>query len=152
MDAPTDSARAVRVASDEREDGSDHRELALVSLTVPDDIARAAAAIVDAALSETGEAAPEAGPVEAGLSQAGRSEAGLSEPQRAMLEFERKWWRQGGAKEQAIRDTCGLTPTRYYQALNGVLESPAAMRYDPALVHRLLRLRAQATRGRRLLD
>jgi Protein of unknown function (DUF3263) len=100
---------------------------------VPDDVALAAAAIVDAALSEAGEAA-------------------LTEPQRAMLDFERQWWRQGGAKDQAIRDTFGLTPTRYYQALNGVLELPAAMRYDAALVHRLLRVRADATRGRRLLD
>ena len=101
--------------------------------SLPDDVALAAAAIVDAALGE-------------------ESEPGLTAPQRAMLDFERQWWRQGGAKEQAIRDTFGLTPTRYYQALNGVIELPAAMHYDAALVQRLLRLRAGATRARRLLD
>jgi Protein of unknown function (DUF3263) len=96
-----------------------------LELSVPAEVARDAASIVDAALTE---------------------------PQRAMLDFERGWWRQGGAKEQAIRDTFGLTPTRYYQTLNGVLELPAAMSYDPTLVHRLLRLRTEASRGRRALD
>ena len=104
-------------------------------LALPADVARDAAAIVDAALR-----APAAG------------DACLTEPQRALLDFERQWWRRGGAKDQAIRDTFGMTPTRYYQALNGVLELPEAMRYDAALVHRLLRLRAEATRGRRMLD
>ena len=103
-------------------------------LALPADVARDAAAIVDAAL---GAAAPG---------------GGLTAPQKALLDFERQWWRRGGAKDQAIRDTFGLTPTRYYQALNGVLELPAAMSYDATLVHRLLRLRADATRGRRLLD
>ena len=78
--------------------------------------------------------------------------AELPPRQRAMLDFERQWWRRAGAKEQAIRDTFGLTPTRYYQALNGVLDLPAAMSYDAALVHRLQRVRAEASRGRRRLD
>jgi hypothetical protein len=68
-----------------------------------------------------------------------------------MLDFERQWWRRSGAKEQAIRDTFGMTPARYYQALNRLLDLPAAMRYDAALVHRLQRLRDTA-RSRRLLD
>ena len=67
-----------------------------------------------------------------------------------MLEFERQWWRQPGAKEQAIRDTFGITPTRYYQGLNALLDLPAALSFDAALVHRLQRLRAGASRGRRL--
>ncbi len=79
-------------------------------------------------------------------------DAALSDSARAMLDFERQWWRRGGAKEQAIRDTFDMTPTRYYQSLNGVLDLPAAMSYDPTLVHRLLRLRTGATRGRRGLD
>jgi hypothetical protein len=79
-------------------------------------------------------------------------DSGLSDSHRAMLDFERQWWRQPGAKEQAIRDTFGMTPTRYYQALNGVLDLPAAMHYDAALVHRLRRLRTDSTRARRRLD
>lgn len=74
----------------------------------------------------------------------------LTDRQRAMLDFERQWWRQPGAKEQAIRETFEMSPTRYYHALNAVLELPQALRYDAALVNRLLRLRASALRGRRL--
>lgn len=75
----------------------------------------------------------------------------LSEGQRAILEFERRWWRQPGAKEQAIRDTFEMSPTRYYQALNALLDLPEALHYDAALVHRLQRIRTAAVRGRRML-
>ncbi len=74
----------------------------------------------------------------------------LSEHQRAILEFERQWWRQPGAKEQAIRDNFEISPTRYYQTLNALLDLPEALTYDPSLVNRLQRLRASAARGRRL--
>lgn len=111
----------------------EHAELDLV---VPVAVARDAAAIVDAAIA----------------ADTATVDGGLTDPQRAMLDFERQWWRQPGAKEQAIRDTFGMTPTRYYQALNGVLDLPEAMHYDAALVHRLQRLRSEATRGRRRLD
>src|SRR5215467_10716521 len=73
----------------------------------------------------------------------------LSEHQRAILDFERQWWRQPGAKEQAIRDNFEMSPTRYYQALNGLLDLPQALNYDATLVNRLLRLRGGATRARR---
>jgi hypothetical protein len=74
----------------------------------------------------------------------------LTEHQRSILDFERLWWRRPGAKEQAIRDNFEMSPTRYYQALNGLIDLPQALLYDPALVNRLLRLRAGAERGRRL--
>jgi hypothetical protein len=78
----------------------------------------------------------------------------LDDHQRAMLEFERRWWRQPGAKEQAIRDTFEMSPTRYYQALNAILDLPQAVAYDPQLVYRLQRLRTAVprSRGRRRLD
>jgi hypothetical protein len=76
--------------------------------------------------------------------------ARLTETQRAMLDFERQWWRQAGAKEQAIRDTFAMTPTRYYQSLNSLLDLPGALTYDAALIHRLQRLRSTASHGRRL--
>jgi Protein of unknown function (DUF3263) len=75
---------------------------------------------------------------------------GLTESQRAMLDFERQWWRQAGAKEQAIRETFAMTPTRYYQSLNALLDLPDALSYDAALIHRLQRLRTSGTRGRRI--
>jgi hypothetical protein len=74
----------------------------------------------------------------------------LTAHQRAILDFERQWWRQPGAKEQAIRDNFEMSPTRYYQALNRLLGLPQALNYDPTLVNRLLRLRAGAARTRRL--
>jgi hypothetical protein len=73
---------------------------------------------------------------------------GLTERERQVLAFERQWWRQAGAKEQAIRDLFGFSSTRYYQLLNGLLDSGAALAYDPVLVKRLRRLRASRTRSR----
>jgi hypothetical protein len=74
--------------------------------------------------------------------------AGLDPRSELILGFERRWWRHAGAKEQAIRDTFGLSPTRYYQLLNRLLEEPAALARDPVLVSRLRRLRASRTRSR----
>ena len=50
---------------------------------------------------------------------------GLTERERQVLAFERQWWRRAGAKEQAIRDLFGISSTRYYQLLNGLLDSPS---------------------------
>ncbi|KAF0259289.1 hypothetical protein DOU02_04255 [Clavibacter michiganensis subsp. michiganensis] len=60
---------------------------------------------------------------------------------RAVLDFERDWTRHAGAKEEAIRQTFGLSATRYYQLLGSLLETREALAYDPLLVGRLLRLR-----------
>ena len=73
----------------------------------------------------------------------------LTERGRAILEFERRWWKHAGAKEQAIRDTFGVSATRYYQLLNALLDDPAALAFDPMLVGRLRRLRASRTRHSR---
>jgi len=72
----------------------------------------------------------------------------LSDQQASILAFERQWWRYAGAKEQAIRDEFGMSPTRYYQTLNTLLDSADAMAHDPALVKRLRRLRASRLRSR----
>jgi hypothetical protein len=74
--------------------------------------------------------------------------AALSERERAILAFERKWWKHAGSKEQAIRDTFQVSSTRYYQLLNGLLDHPAALAYDPMVVGRLRRLRAARARAR----
>ena len=66
----------------------------------------------------------------------------LSERDRQILAFERRWWKYAGAKEQAIRDRFDLSSTRYYQLLNALLDRPAAVAYDPALINRLRRLRS----------
>lgn len=75
---------------------------------------------------------------------------GLTDLERSILDFERRWWRYPGAKEQAIRDTFQMPATRYYQLLNGLLGSPAALAADPVTVGRLRRLReARRRSGRR---
>jgi hypothetical protein len=81
-----------------------------------------------------------------GLSPAEPDE--LSERDSKMLDFERQWWRYAGAKEQAIRDLFDMSATRYYQALNALLDRPAALRHDPMLVKRLRRMRAARQRAR----
>ena len=65
----------------------------------------------------------------------------LTERDEAILAFERQWWRHAGAKEQAIRQTFGLSAARYYQLLGALIDSPAALVRDPMLVKRLQRLR-----------
>jgi hypothetical protein len=83
---------------------------------------------------------------------AGRDEraaaAGLDERSRDILDFEREWWRHAGAKEQRIRERFDVSPTRYYQLLNAVIDDEAALAYDPMLVKRLRRLRAARQRQR----
>jgi hypothetical protein len=76
----------------------------------------------------------------------------LSELDRAVLAFEATWSRHTAAKEESIRDAFGLSAARYYQLLNAVIDSPAAVRHDPMLVARLQRARdarasARATRA-----
>ncbi len=73
---------------------------------------------------------------------------GLSERDRAILDFERQWWKYAGAKETAIHELFGLSATRYYQLLSALLDEPAALAADPLLVKRLQRLRARRQTSR----
>ena len=72
----------------------------------------------------------------------------LSERDREIIAFERQWWKYAGAKEQAIRDLFDMSATRYYQVLNSLIDSPAALEADPMLIKRLRRLRASRQRAR----
>lgn len=72
----------------------------------------------------------------------------LSVRDQQILDFERQWWRYAGAKEQAIRDQFGMSATNYFQILNSLLDSPAALRHDPMLVKRLRRMRDVRQRER----
>ena len=74
--------------------------------------------------------------------------APLSERETRILAFERHWWRQPGAKEQAISDQLEVSATRYYQMLNELIDRPEAMAADPVLVKRLRRQRARRERIR----
>jgi hypothetical protein len=75
-------------------------------------------------------------------------EPDLSERDQQVLAFERQWWKYAGAKEQAIRELFDMSATRYYQVLNALIDSPAALAHDPMLVKRLRRMRASRQRAR----
>ncbi|SCG75412.1 DUF3263 domain-containing protein [Micromonospora humi] len=96
------------------------------------------ATAADEARRDADEPGPAAGPA-----------GGLTERERRILDFEAQWWKHAGAKEQAIRDTFGLSATRYYQLLNALLDHPAALAAEPLLIGRLRRLRSSRARSRR---
>ncbi|MEU4679698.1 DUF3263 domain-containing protein [Micromonospora sp. NPDC023737] len=156
-DAPADSvdaasrAPALRSAeqhADRPDDGSPRvtarpvpppRSAPAVEAVPGDDV------VEPATPDDTAETTADAG----GGSVAGAARRGLTERELAVLAFEQQWWRHAGAKEQAIRDTFGVSSTRYYQLLNGLLDNPAALAAEPVLIGRLRRLRSSRARNRR---
>ncbi|MCF4007241.1 DUF3263 domain-containing protein [Corynebacterium uropygiale] len=65
----------------------------------------------------------------------------LREDERRILEFELQAPRQRGAKEEAIRRSLGMSPVRYHQRLNQLVDDPAALAAYPLVVGRLRRIR-----------
>ena len=84
----------------------------------------------------------------AALAPAAPAAPGLSERDQEIIAFERQWWKYAGAKEQAIRELFGMSATRYYQVLNALIDSPAALAHDPMLIKRLRRMRTSRQRAR----
>lgn len=74
----------------------------------------------------------------------------MSDTDRAILDFERDnaWWKYAGAKEAEIRERFDMSPVRYHQVLNALLDDPDAEAYDSLTVHRLQRLRDQRRQWR----
>ena len=72
----------------------------------------------------------------------------LTERDRAILDFERTWWAEPGSKEAAIRERFELSATRYYQLLTEIVDTAAALAYDPLAVRRLRRDRDRRRRAR----
>jgi hypothetical protein len=79
---------------------------------------------------------------------AGARTAPLSTRDEAVLAVERRSWPSPGAKERVIRERLGISPTRYYQLLNALLDDPRALAHDAVTVNRLRRVR-DARRARR---
>ncbi|WP_328943373.1 DUF3263 domain-containing protein [Streptomyces sp. NBC_00250] len=75
-------------------------------------------------------------------------EGGLGEREQALLAVERRSWPGPGAKERVVRESLGLSPTRYYQLLNALLDDPRALAHDPVTVNRLRRVREERQRRR----
>ncbi|MFG2286348.1 DUF3263 domain-containing protein [Streptomyces sp. NPDC048595] len=84
----------------------------------------------------------------AGQSVADEGASGLSARDEAVLAVERRSWPGPGPKERAIRERLGISPTRYYQLLNALLDDPRALAHDPVTINRLRRVR-EARRARR---
>jgi hypothetical protein len=72
----------------------------------------------------------------------------LSERDLEILGFEKQWWKYAGAKEQAVRELFDLSATQYYQILNALIDTPAALAAEPMLVKRLRRMRSTRQRER----
>lgn len=66
----------------------------------------------------------------------------------AVLNLEAQHWRHQGTKEAAITARTGLSAVRYYQVLNRLIDTPAALAHSPLVVNRLRRLREQGVRRR----
>lgn len=77
-----------------------------------------------------------------------RGDSSLSDREQQILALERQWWKYAGAKEQAIRELFDLSATHYYQILNALIDTEAALAHDPMLVKRLRRLRTSRQRAR----
>lgn len=73
----------------------------------------------------------------------------MTEQQAAILAIEKRWYTAQGMKEAAISEELGLSPIRYYQLLNRLLDDPAALAAEPVLVNRLRRIRAARATARR---
>ena len=65
----------------------------------------------------------------------------LSEQEAAVLDVESRFWRHAGVKEDVIRVETGMTPTRYYQLLNSLMENADAWEYAPQALARVARIR-----------
>ncbi|MFJ7159239.1 DUF3263 domain-containing protein [Streptomyces sp. NPDC101118] len=75
--------------------------------------------------------------------------AALSEREAAVLAYEGRSWPGPGAKERAIREGLGISPVRYYQLLNALLDDPRALAHAPGTVNRLRRIREARRTARR---
>lgn len=65
----------------------------------------------------------------------------LSEVEQRMLEFMKKNFKYKGARDFAIQREFELNSIEFFQRVNALLDSEAALAYDPILVERLRRAR-----------
>jgi hypothetical protein len=72
----------------------------------------------------------------------------LTQRDRDILDFERSWWHEPGAKDTLVQERFELSLERYQQILAELLDSPEAYDYDPLGVRRLRRMRDRRRRAR----
>jgi hypothetical protein len=71
----------------------------------------------------------------------------LSDRDVLALQIMAKHPRSQGQRENAARELLGLTPTRFHQLINALVDSEAALQHDPLLINRLRRIRDGRTAG-----
>ena len=72
----------------------------------------------------------------------------LSDRDRAILEFEQRWWLEPGTKEAALRAQLDLSPSRYRELLYALIDDPEAMAFDPMVVRRVRKVRERNRKAR----
>ncbi|MFJ4286629.1 DUF3263 domain-containing protein [Paenarthrobacter nicotinovorans] len=76
----------------------------------------------------------------------------LTDQQKAMIDLAGEHFRHAGSLDSAAMERFGMTPTRYWQEMNRLIRTEAAVAYRPAIVARLsTRRRPQARTESRLL-
>lgn len=65
------------------------------------------------------------------------------------LDIATRHYAHAGARDQAIVEETGLSVTRFWQAVNQLIDDPTVISADPVHVGRLRRLRASRQRSRR---
>ena len=63
----------------------------------------------------------------------------LTERDMAIIDFERSAWKSSEAKHQSIRQAFSISPARYYQLRDSLLDKPEALQFDPMVIKRLQR-------------
>lgn len=66
----------------------------------------------------------------------------------AVLSIEAKTWLYTGVKEHVVRESLGLSMTRYYQLVNALIDTELALQIDPATTRLLQSKRDRLQRSR----
>ncbi|MDQ1053187.1 hypothetical protein QE394_001115 [Arthrobacter sp. SORGH_AS 212] len=70
----------------------------------------------------------------------------LTDTEKSMLDLAGQSFKYAGSLEQEAQNRFGLTPTRYWQEVNRLLDQPATHEHHPALARRLTQRRQPRTR------
>ncbi|RRQ26268.1 DUF3263 domain-containing protein [Rhodococcus sp. Eu-32] len=73
----------------------------------------------------------------------------MNDQQRAILDFEKRFYATQSGKENDIREQFGMSAVRYYQILTALLDEADALAAEPVLVKRLRRIRDSRAKLRR---
>ena len=63
----------------------------------------------------------------------------LTERDMAIIDFERSAWKSSETQHQSIRQAFSISPARYYQLRDSLLDKPEALQFDPLVIKRLQR-------------